>query len=399
MASYRLLWPVTETPDGVVIPGPHGTSAASEIYPGISCAIQFIISGNEALMPDPGFRTIKDYPAGVLNKVCEIIESRNLNLKYIVQTHWHFDHTGNTQYIKERYGAEVLCHPKERAILEDPTVATRPDYIASLGGDAAEVAADFNLADASSVLMPAETLQKFWHFPVSVNRTVEDGELLEVGDLAVEVLHTPGHTPGHLSLYNASSNSLYLMDVMYWPTPLHPHPVGKIDEQLASIRKCLALAQAGKVDYLFVGHELPRCGPEDVIDYLEDLLIKQLQVEHRVLVLLSRHGALSVTDLYAETFVIKERYDYAHNGWYTYSLNCLQAHLRRLTDQGKVSRERDADGQVVWAVTDEGRMSEDEIGVKGGYERAVAVQGDLGMHPPAVLSGPDPSGVSVGTAG
>jgi glyoxylase-like metal-dependent hydrolase (beta-lactamase superfamily II) len=388
MASYELLWAEMETPDGIILPGPHGTSAASEIYPGISSAIQFIISGGEALMTDPGFRTVADYPSGVVSRVSDILDSRRLRLRYIVQTHWHFDHTGNTQYIKERYGAEVLCHPRERAILEDPTLATRPEYIASFGGDASEIAEDFNLGDASSVLMPAETLQRFWHFPVEIDGTVEDGDVLRVGDLQIEVLHTPGHTPGHLSLYNPSSNSLYLMDVMYWPTPLHPHPVGRIDEQLASIEKCLALARGGRVDYLFVGHELPRCGPEDVIDYLEDLLIKHLQIERRALVLLSRHGQLTVPELHAETFVVKDRYDYAHNGWYTYSLNCLQAHLRRLLDGGKVSRERRADGSIAWGVTEAGRLADEEIEVRGGYERAVRVQGDLGMHPPAVLAGP-----------
>lgn len=370
MAGYKLLWGTIETPDGVVFPGPHGTSAASEIYPGISSCVAFVVSGGEVLMTDPGFRTGPEYPGGIVSKVCEFLDTNKLTVKYIVQTHWHFDHTGNTQFIKERYGAEVVCHPKEREILEDPMVATRPDYIASLGGDAADVAEDFNLGDASSVLMPADTIKKYWYFPVEIDRTVEDGDALEVGDLQVQVLHTPGHTPGHLSLYNPSSNSLYLTDVMYWPTPLHPHPVGKIDEQLASIQKCLDL----EVDYLFPGHELPRCGEDDVRDYLEDLMIKQRQLERRLLVVLTRHGALTIPELHAESFVIKDRYDYAHDGWYTYSLNCVQAHMRRFLEQGKVIREKRDDGQLAWEVTDKGRLPKNEIDVVGGYERAAKVQ-------------------------
>lgn len=40
-------------------------------------------------MTDPGIRTRPEYPSGVLNKVCEILDRNNLSLKYIVQTHWH----------------------------------------------------------------------------------------------------------------------------------------------------------------------------------------------------------------------------------------------------------------------------------------------------------------------
>lgn len=389
MSPPKLLWATIETPDGVVLPGPHGTSAASEIYPGISSAIQVIASGGEALITDPGFRTDPSYPSGVIDRLSEILDGRRLALKYIVQTHWHFDHTGNTQYFKDRYGAEVLSHPKERAILEDPTIATRPDYIASLGGDAAEVAEDFNLGDASSVLMPADTLKRYWHFPIEVDRTVADGEKLTVGDLQIEVLYTPGHTPGHLSLYNPSSKSLYLMDVMYWPTPLHPHPVGRAQEQIDSIKRVLALANQGAIDYLFVGHELPRVGYEDVRDYLEDLLIKHLQLERRILVLLSRHDLLTVTDLYPEIFVIKDRYDYAHGGgWYTYSLNLLQSHLRRLVELEKVTRQRRDDGQIAWAVTDAARLPHADLEVVGGYNRAIAIQDRLGLTPAAVTLEP-----------
>ncbi len=384
LRPYRTLWAVMETPDGIFIPGPHGVSAGSEVYPGVSAGISIIISGNEALITDPGVRSVPEYPSGVLNKLCEIIDSRNLNLKYIYQTHWHFDHTANSQFMKDRYGAEVVCHPRERAIIEDPMLGTRADYIESFGGSAEEIAADYGLDDPASILFPAETLERFWNFPVEVDRTVEDGDILHVGELALQVLHTPGHTPGHLSLYNPSSQSLYLMDVMYWPTPLHPHPIGKIDEQMGSIQKCLDLARAEKVDYLFPGHELPRVGNEDVVDYLEDLLLKHLQMERRILVLLSRHGALTIPDLYPEIFVIKDRYDYAHDGWYTYSLACLQSHLRRLTEMGSVSRDV-VDGKVVWNVTETGRVPEEELEVRGGYERMRAVQGDLTMHTPSIL--------------
>lgn len=356
--ATQMLWATIETPDGIVIPGPHGVSSESELYPGISSMVAFIISGGEVLMTDPGIRTRPEYSSGVLDKVCEILDRKNLNLKYIVQTHWHFDHTGNTQYIKERYEAEVLCHPKEQAILEDPMIATRSDYIESFGGDPEQIIKD--LGGTFPVLVPEDMMRNHWCHPIEVDRTIEDGDMLEVGELEIQILHTPGHTPGHLSLYNPSSKSLYLVDVMFWPTPIHPHPVGKTAEQIDSIKKCLSL----EAEYLFPGHELPRFGKEDTRDYLEDMLVKQLQLEHRILVLLNRHGALTVPELHAESFVIKERYDYND-----YSINCTYSHVCRLASQQKVVRTERNDSLTAWKITEAGKLSPEETDVIGGYEK------------------------------
>jgi hypothetical protein len=141
-----------------------------------------------------------------------------------------------------------------------------------------------------------------------------------------------------------------------------------VDEQLESIERCLDL----DADYLFPGHGLPRCGQYDVEDYLKDLLVRQRQLERRILVLLSRHGALTVPDVHRETFAIEERYDYAHDGWFTYSLACVQSHPRRLLDRGEVERV-DLDGEVGWAVTPEGHLPEDETAVRGGYDRTITI--------------------------
>lgn len=370
--NAKPLWGPVETPDGVFVPGPHGVSGESEIYPGISSGVALIVSGNEAVLTDPGYRTAAEYPPGVLQTVCDLVDERGLDLRYIVQTHFHFDHVGNTQYLKERYDVPVICHPRDREIIEDPMIATRPEYFESMGADLEQVAAELTLDGPEEVPFDEEVFAEHWNYPIDVDDTVEDGDVLHVGELAVEVLHTPGHTPGHLSLFNPSSGSLYLTDVMYWPTPIHPHPVGKVDEQLASIETCLDL----DADYLFPGHGLPRCGHYDVRDYLRDLLVRQRQLEERILVVLSRHGALTVPDIHRKTFVVKERYDYAHDGWFSYSLACVQSHLRRLLERGEVER-TSLDGVVGWAVTDDGRLQADETAVRGGYERTLTVD-DVG---------------------
>jgi glyoxylase-like metal-dependent hydrolase (beta-lactamase superfamily II) len=363
--NTELLWGVIDTPDGAAIPGPHGVSADSRRRPGTSSGVYLLASGGEALLVDTGRRTALEYPTGVLDTTREAIDERGVDLQYILQTHFHYDHIGNTRHLEDRYGATVLAHERDRPVIEDLTLLTRTDYVESMGGDPATIAEELTLEGPSDLAASDALVREHWNYPVAVDRTVTGGETIELGELELRVLHTPGHTPGHLSLYNPSSGSLYLGDVMHRPTPLHPYPVGNVAEQLASVEKCLAL----DAEYLFLGHGLPRCGADAVEDYLKDLLLRQRQLEDRILLLLSRHGRLTIPDLHAETFVITERYDYASDGWFGSSTNCIHSHLRRLLEAGKVDRVEREDGTIAWEVTGDGRRSEEETGVSGAYER------------------------------
>jgi len=81
-------------------------------------------------------------------------------------------------------------------------IATRTDYFESMGADPAQVAADLALDGPEDVTFPKDTFEEHWNYPIEIDDTVEDGDVLHVGELAIEVLPTPGHTPGHLSLIN-----------------------------------------------------------------------------------------------------------------------------------------------------------------------------------------------------
>jgi glyoxylase-like metal-dependent hydrolase (beta-lactamase superfamily II) len=359
----KLLWPEVRTPDGITLPGPHCTSSGGEIYPGLSSTVSFIISGGEVAMVDSGFRTVPEYPSGVLDRICEILDRPGLTLKYLVQTHWHLDHVGNSQYIKDRYGATVVCHRIEKPAVEDPFIASRPEYLESFGGDLAEIASDLGLAGPDDLLTPEELVRDHWNFPVEVDEVVDDGDVLRVGDVELRVLHTPGHSPGHLSLYNPSTRSLYLGDVWYFPSPCHPWPAGRADGHVNSIERCLAL----EAEYLFPGHNLPRSGVTDTRDYLLDLRIKYQQLVRGILVALARFGPLSLVDLHAEVLPIKDTFNFSHDGWYTFSINAMHCYVRWLHEQGKVLREVDGDGAVRWALAPD--AAPEIVHPTGGYQR------------------------------
>ncbi len=90
-------------------------------------------------------------------------------IKYIVNTHSHVDHVmGNREMVK-RTGAKIVIHEKDAKFL------TR-------------IPQDLLLMFRAEPSPPADIL-------------VKDGDIIEVGDVRLKVIHTPGHSPGGISLY------------------------------------------------------------------------------------------------------------------------------------------------------------------------------------------------------
>jgi glyoxylase-like metal-dependent hydrolase (beta-lactamase superfamily II) len=86
-----------------------------------------------------------------------------------VNTHGHFDHIGANKAIKEATGAELLIHEGDSSIL----------------ASASKQSAAFGMNAVSSP--PAD-------------RYVKHGDVIDAGEVSLKVLHTPGHTPGGISL-------------------------------------------------------------------------------------------------------------------------------------------------------------------------------------------------------
>lgn len=347
-----------ETPDGMVVPGPHGVADDAR-NPVTESGVALVESGGEALLVDSGRRAAST-GSPTLALVEERIDRCDIDLSTVLLTHYHYDHVGDAAGLAERHGADVVCHPADRPIVEEPTKLAGTAYLESFGCDPREVADELCLPGVEALAADESVLDSLYPGPTPVTRTVEGGDTLAVGGIDVRVLHTPGHTPGHLSLYVPGSRSLYLGDVGYWPTPLSPHPIGRAADQLASVERCLDL----DAEYLFPGHGLPRCGSADVEDYLLDVRLRARQLEERLLVLLARHGPLTVPELHRETFVLTSRHDFDVGGLYANARHCVHAHLRRLADSGLVERV-DLDGALAWRPTEGGRRPEAEVSVHG----------------------------------
>jgi hydroxyacylglutathione hydrolase len=122
-------------------------------------------------------------PGGHPQRILAEVERHGLTIKYVLNTHAHFDHTDANGAIVQATGAPLALHPADRSLLK------------ASGG-----AALFGLqADPS----PPPQLD------------LGDGEELEVGQLCFQVLHTPGHTPGHVCFYEATEGVLFDGDLLF----------------------------------------------------------------------------------------------------------------------------------------------------------------------------------------
>lgn len=115
----------------------------------------------EAAVIDPGDET---------DRILLSLAESKLTLNYIINTHGHFDHVGGNRRLKEATGAKILIHPLDAPMLR--------------------------LLSASA---------SAWGFSADdsppPDRTVEDGDIIRFGTITMTVLHTPGHSPGGISLY------------------------------------------------------------------------------------------------------------------------------------------------------------------------------------------------------
>ncbi|MBV8967868.1 MAG: MBL fold metallo-hydrolase, partial [Verrucomicrobia bacterium] len=318
-----------ETPDGWGIPGIHGMLAEDELDGYVQGAVYLIRSGGENLLLDTGNWSLPEFNNGMGEFLIKLLDKEKNPLKYIFLTHFHYDHVGNAAMLKERYGAQVVCHDIDRPIIEDPMLVTRRENVTRFGLSPEQLLEDFNLAPGESLgLSDPEVVRKYWNFPVKVDQTLADHDSLELGGSKLEVVHLPGHAPGQIGLWNEKTRTLYSADLLHYPSPLGPYPIGNAKAHSLSIQRCLDFAP----ELLLEGHGLSAYSAASSRRRLLHMQMQQSDTRERIRLVLSRFGRpATIAELLPEVLPIKTDLDYPVSTGIgesrAYAKACIQCHL------------------------------------------------------------------------
>ena len=112
------------------------------------------------------------------------VEKQGWTVSHILLTHSHFDHVGGLAELKAHTGVEVYAHP-----------------------------------DAVPMLARAADSAQMWGITVETpsppDRLLQEGDVIEVGELRADVLFTPGHAPGHVCFHLPAHDVLFDGDVLF----------------------------------------------------------------------------------------------------------------------------------------------------------------------------------------
>jgi glyoxylase-like metal-dependent hydrolase (beta-lactamase superfamily II) len=164
------------------------------------------------------------------------------NLHNIVLTHAHGDHTGSVAELARCSDAQVLAHRDEAPYIEQTKPLPMNSFI-------------------QSVLNWLSNRILFRLTPCKVDRLLKNGDIINILD-RIQVIHTPGHTPGSLCLYQPERRILFCGDALFNANPITgrpglrlPIPILSLDNKEARDSVCELSALA--VEVLCCGHGEP----------------------------------------------------------------------------------------------------------------------------------------------
>ncbi len=139
----------------------------------VNCYIFADDKTNKAVVVDPG---------GDVDKIIEVLENNDLKLNYIILTHGHGDHIGGVEELRDKTQAPIYIHKDDAYMLRDANI----NHSTAIVGSKVEIEPDHLL---------------------------EDGEALDLGELKLNFIHTPGHTKGGMCI--EVENALFTGDTLF----------------------------------------------------------------------------------------------------------------------------------------------------------------------------------------
>ncbi|OOF51856.1 MBL fold metallo-hydrolase [Rodentibacter genomosp. 1] len=171
-------------------------------------------------------------PGGESEKLIQKIEELKLNLKVILLTHAHLDHVGAAMLLKDYFNVEIWGAQEDDQFLFESLP---------------EQAERFGLAHINAFLP---------------DRWLHEGEIINIGNFQFNILHLPGHTPGHIGFIEQEKKVAFTGDVLFQGgIGRTDFPRGNYEQLISSIREKLfklnddMIIIAGHGPYTTIGRE------------------------------------------------------------------------------------------------------------------------------------------------
>jgi len=121
-------------------------------------------------------------PGGDANRILMVLAKEGLRLVYIINTHGHFDHTADNKRLKEVTDAQLVIHRADAPMIVN---------------------------QSGQGLMWGMRIEN----SPAPDRYVDEGDMITFGDISLKVLHTPGHSPGGISL--STEKMVFVGDTLF----------------------------------------------------------------------------------------------------------------------------------------------------------------------------------------
>lgn len=260
--------------------------------------VYFLFDGKDAALIDSGFGDEESVKIR-MDFIKEM--EKNVRLRYIILTHSHLDHSGGADEIRRATGAKIVCH---RELV--PTIEHADDE------------PDPELPDEYQELR--KTVVK-----AMPDVIVEDGDHVEVGNLALRMIFTPGHQAGHLCMLLEDDKMIFTGDHVssIGTTAIPPPPYGDMATYMDSLRKLL------NVD---MGQLCPGHGPpiKESHTKVQELIEHRLTREAQILDLIHRGRDTAES-------IVKAIYPELDKRLTNSARGQVLAHLFKLRDEGRVT--------------------------------------------------------------